>query len=94
MWRKHLSTADRIKVDRRNHELGLWLLDSLPKATMKEALQTVCREVWGPSTVLMGIISACLLVLSKPAQTFVFTMLFFSLVVFADIFGLCAAGYI
>jgi hypothetical protein len=47
MWRKHLSTADRIKVDKRNHELGLWLLDSLPKATMKEVLQTVCREV-GP----------------------------------------------
>ena len=45
MWRKHLTTADRIKVDRRNHELGLWLLDSLPKATMKEVLQTVCREV-------------------------------------------------
>lgn len=45
MWRKHLSTADRIKVDKRNHELGLWLLDSLPKATMKEVLQTVCREV-------------------------------------------------
>jgi hypothetical protein len=32
-------------VDKRNHELGLWLLDSLPKATMKEVLQTVCREV-------------------------------------------------
>lgn len=45
MWRKHLTTTDRIKVDRRNHELGLWLLDSLPKATMKEVLQTVCREV-------------------------------------------------
>lgn len=33
------------QVDKRNHELGLWLLDSLPKATMKEVLQTVCREV-------------------------------------------------
>jgi hypothetical protein len=45
MWRKHLSTSDRVKVDKRNHELGLWLLDSLPKATMKEVLQTVCREL-------------------------------------------------
>jgi hypothetical protein len=33
------------QVDKRNHELGLWLLDSLPKATMKEVLQSVCREV-------------------------------------------------
>jgi len=45
MWRKHLSTSERIKVDRRNHELGLWLLDSLPKTTMKEVLQAVCREL-------------------------------------------------
>lgn len=45
MWRKHLSTQDRIKVDKRNHELGLWLLDSLPKTTMKEVLQSVCREL-------------------------------------------------
>lgn len=45
MWRKHLSTADRIKIDKRNHELGLWLLDSLPKTVMKETLQMVCREL-------------------------------------------------
>ena len=44
-WRKHLSTRERIKADRRNFELGLWLIDSLPKAVMKEALQTVCREL-------------------------------------------------
>lgn len=44
-WRKHLSTSDRIKVDKRNHELGLWMLDSLPKAVTKEVLQTVCREL-------------------------------------------------
>ena len=44
-WRKHLNTRDRIKADRRNFELGLWLIDSLPKAVMKEALQTVCREL-------------------------------------------------
>lgn len=44
-WRKHLSTRERIKADRRNFELGLWMIDSLPKAVMKEALQTVCREL-------------------------------------------------
>ena len=44
-WKKHLSTRERIKADRRNFELGLWLIDSLPKAVMKEALQTVCREL-------------------------------------------------
>lgn len=44
-WRKHLSTAERIKIDKRNHELGLWLLESLPKTVMKESLQMVCREL-------------------------------------------------
>ncbi len=44
-WRKHLSTNDRIKVDKRNYELGLWLLDSLPKTVTKEILQAVCREL-------------------------------------------------
>ena len=44
-WRQHLSTKDRIQVDKRNYELGLWLLDSLPKAVAKEILQGVCREL-------------------------------------------------
>ena len=44
-WRKHLSTTERIKVDKKNHELGLWLLESLPKTIMKETLQMVCREL-------------------------------------------------
>jgi hypothetical protein len=44
-WRKHMSVSDRIKIDKRNHELGLWVLDSLPKAMTKEILQTVCREL-------------------------------------------------
>ena len=44
-WKKHLSTRDRIKADRRNFELGLWLIDSLPKTIMKEALQNICREL-------------------------------------------------
>ena len=44
-WRKHLSTSDRIKADRRNHELKLWLLESLPKSVMQEVLQNLCREM-------------------------------------------------
>jgi len=44
-WKKHMSVSDRIKVDKRNHELGLWVLDSLPKAVTKEVLQSVCREL-------------------------------------------------
>lgn len=44
-WRKHMSVSDRIKMDKRNHELGLWVLDSLPKAVTKEVLQSVCREL-------------------------------------------------
>jgi len=44
-WKKHMSVTDRIKVDKRNHELGLWVLDSLPKAVTKEVLQCVCREL-------------------------------------------------
>jgi hypothetical protein len=44
-WRKHVSTSERIRIDKRNHELGLWLLDSLPKQVMKETLQQICREL-------------------------------------------------
>ena len=31
MWRKHLSTSERIRIDKKNHELGLCLIDALPK---------------------------------------------------------------
>ena len=31
MWRKHLSTSERIRIDKKNHELGLYLIDALPK---------------------------------------------------------------
>lgn len=44
-WKKHLDTSERIRIDRKNHELGLWLFDSLPKAIMKENLQGICREL-------------------------------------------------
>ena len=44
-WRKHLQTSERIKIDKRNHELGLWLIEALPKTVMKETLQSVCREL-------------------------------------------------
>lgn len=57
-WRKHLSTSDRIKADRRNHELKLWLLESLPKSVMQEVLQSLCREldVSDVSELLPGIV--------------------------------------
>jgi hypothetical protein len=44
-WKKHLGTRERIKADRRNHELGLWILESLPKAVMKDCLEGACREL-------------------------------------------------
>jgi hypothetical protein len=44
-WRKHLSTSDRIKVDKRNHQLGLWIIESIPTAVVKEVLQAACREL-------------------------------------------------
>lgn len=44
-WKKHMSTRDKIRTDRRNFELGLWLIDSLPKTVLKESLQMVCREL-------------------------------------------------
>jgi len=34
MWRKHLSTSERIRIDKKNHELGLYLIDSLPKQVL------------------------------------------------------------
>ena len=44
-WKKHLSTRDQIKADKRNHELGLWLLESLPSSVMRETLMCLCREL-------------------------------------------------
>jgi len=44
-WKSHLSTAERIKIDKKNHELKLFLLDSLPKEVLKDTLQMVCREL-------------------------------------------------
>lgn len=44
-WNKHLSTREKISIDKKNYELKLWLLESLPKTVMKEVLQGVCREL-------------------------------------------------
>jgi hypothetical protein len=30
-WRRHLSTAERVRIDKRNYELGLSLIEALPK---------------------------------------------------------------
>lgn len=44
-WKSHLSTAERMKIDKKNHELGIWLIESLPKASLVEIVQLVCREL-------------------------------------------------
>lgn len=44
-WKKHLNTHERIQIDKKNYELKLWLLESLPKTVMKDVLQGVCREL-------------------------------------------------
>lgn len=44
-FKKYLSTSDRIKADKRNHELGLWIIESVPTAVVKEILQSACREL-------------------------------------------------
>lgn len=44
-FKKYLSTGDRIKADKRNHELGLWIIESIPTAVVKEVLQSCCREL-------------------------------------------------
>jgi cell fate (sporulation/competence/biofilm development) regulator YmcA (YheA/YmcA/DUF963 family) len=44
-WKKHLSTSDRIKADKRNHQLGLWIIESIPSTVVKELLQAACREL-------------------------------------------------
>eukprot|EP01041_Mallomonas_annulata_P004569 gene4569-9080_t len=44
-WKRHLSTSDRIRADKKNHELQLWLLDTLPRVVMKDTLQALCRSL-------------------------------------------------
>ena len=43
--RKHMSAKDRMAADRRNYEMGLYLLDSLPQEVAKESLKMICREL-------------------------------------------------
>ena len=43
--RKHMSSKEKMSVDKRNYEMGLWVLDSLPGEVAKEALKAVCREL-------------------------------------------------
>lgn len=44
-WKSHLSTAERIKIDKKNHDLGIWLVESLPKTALVDIVQLVCREL-------------------------------------------------
>jgi hypothetical protein len=41
-WKKHLDARERIRVDKRNHELGLFLLESLPKQVRWFVSSLVC----------------------------------------------------
>ena len=43
--RKHMSSKEKMCVDKKNYEMGLWILDSLPSEVTKEALRSVCREL-------------------------------------------------
>lgn len=47
-WKSHLSTSEKIKIDRKNHELHLHIIDSLPADIMRDTLQMVCRELDTP----------------------------------------------
>ena len=43
--RKHMSSKEKMQVDKKNYDMGLWILDSLPSEVTKEALKGVCREL-------------------------------------------------
>lgn len=75
-WRRHLSTSDRIKADRRNHELKLWLLESLPKSVMQEVLQNLCREldISDVSEILPGVIKMKTVIRAVPRMERFITM--------------------
>jgi hypothetical protein len=47
-WKSHLSTAEKIKIDKKNHELRLHLIDSLPTDIMRDTLKMICRELETP----------------------------------------------
>lgn len=44
-YKKYLSTNDRIRVDKLNHHLQLYLLDHLSKEVLLETVKDVCREL-------------------------------------------------
>jgi hypothetical protein len=44
-WKKHLPTNEQIYMDKKNHELQLWMIESLPDSVMKEIIQALCREL-------------------------------------------------
>ncbi len=45
IWRSYLSNKEKISIDKKNHELRLYMIDSLPLAILKDCVQTVCREL-------------------------------------------------
>ena len=43
--RKSMTVKQKVLMDKRNYELGLWVLDSLPHEITKNSLKAVCREL-------------------------------------------------
>jgi hypothetical protein len=43
--RKNMTVKQKVLMDKRNFELGLWVLDSLPNEVTKNSLKAVCREL-------------------------------------------------
>lgn len=43
--RKNMTVKQKVLMDKRNFELGLWVLDSLPHEVTKNSLKAVCREL-------------------------------------------------
>eukprot|EP01038_Epipyxis_sp_PR26KG_P008400 gene8400-11358_t len=44
-FKNNLSTQEQIRIDKKNHELGLYIIDSLPRMTMRDILLSICREL-------------------------------------------------
>jgi hypothetical protein len=44
-WKHHLPANEQIAIDKRNHMLGLWQIDSLPQPALRELVKSVCREL-------------------------------------------------
>ena len=64
MWRKHLSTSERIRIDKKNHELGLYLIDALPK-------QVCVHQSAATATVTVYMAAIALHMFHKPSTYYI-----------------------